>query len=68
MNKVIKGLFPAGTVIVLERMDDDQAPKPGTKGVVKIIDDLGTIHMKWETGSSLGLIPGIDEFHKEERI
>lgn len=67
MNKVIKGLIPAGTVIVLERMDDDQAPKPGTKGVVDYVDDAGTIHMKWETGSSLGLIPDIDKFHREER-
>lgn len=68
MNKGIKALFPAGTVIVLEKMDDIQAPKPGTKGIVDYVDDVGTIHVKWETGSSLGLIPDIDKFHREERI
>lgn len=31
--------------------------KPGDEGVVNFIDDLGTIHVKWDNGSSLGLIP-----------
>ena len=53
---------------VLDKMDDIQAPKPGTKGVVDYVDDAGTVHIKWETDSSLGLIPDIDKFHREERI
>ena len=49
-------------------MDDKQAPPPGTIGTVDFIDDAGTIHMSWETGSSLGLIPETDSFEviKEE--
>lgn len=34
----------------------------GTVGVVDFVDDIGTIHIKWENGSSLGLIKGVDEF------
>jgi hypothetical protein len=35
---------------------------PGTVGVVTHIDDAGSIHMRWENGSSLALIPEIDSF------
>ena len=34
----------------------------GTKGEVDFVDDIGTIHVSWETGSSLGLVVGTDEF------
>lgn len=43
-------------------MDDEQAVPTGTYGTVYHIDDLGTIHVSWENGSGLGLIPGVDEF------
>ena len=35
---------------------------PGTVGEVTHIDDAGSIHMRWENGSSLALIPEIDSF------
>lgn len=40
--------------------------KMAEEGVMskKIVDDAGMIHMHWETGSSLGLAPGEDSFHK----
>lgn len=43
-------------------MYDLQELQTGTKGTVNFVDDMGTIHMKWENGSTLGLIDGIDEF------
>lgn len=52
--------YPVGTVVELVRMNDVQAPSVGTKGVVEIIDDMGTIHVKWENGSSLGVVYGED--------
>ena len=54
--------YPKGTKIELIRMNDTQAPPTGTIGIVDYIDDIGTIHMKWETGSTLGLFEGEDEF------
>ena len=33
--------YPAGTMVVLERMDDIQAPPPGTVGTVLGVDDTG---------------------------
>lgn len=52
-----------GTRIRLIQMRDEKYPvKPGTTGTVSHIDDIGTIHMIWDNGRSLGLIPGIDSF------
>lgn len=43
---------------------DDQYTnlKPGNIGIVNFIDDFGTVHVNWDDGSSLGLIPGIDKW------
>lgn len=60
--KTLRELYPAGTRIRLLKMDDIQAPPAGTEGTVTFIDDAGTIHMRWDTGSSLGLISEEDEF------
>lgn len=61
--------FPIGTRIELIAMDDPQAPLSGTRGTVDHIDDAGHIHMKWDNGSSLALVPDEDKFRtltKEE--
>lgn len=31
--------------------------KPGDQGTVGFTDSMGTIHVKWDSGSSLGIIP-----------
>ena len=56
--------YPTGTVVKLVKMDDSQAPPPGTKGTVRYVDDIGTIHVSWETGSSLGIVYGMDKIEK----
>ncbi len=58
--------YPAGSRVELVHMDDFQAPPPGTCGTVKYVDDAGTIHVAWDTGSSLGLVYGVDLFKKKE--
>ena len=55
--------YPAGTKLQLISMRDEKYPiLPGTIGVVTHIDDMGSIHMKWQNGSSLALIPEVDSF------
>lgn len=49
-------------VVKLIAMDDPQAPKKGTLGYVTSIDDAEQIHVVWENGSTLALIPGKDDF------
>ena len=34
----------------------------GEEGTVQFVDDLGTLHVKWDSGSSLGLVPGEDSW------
>ena len=51
-----------GKRVELVYMNDGQARPVGTKGVVTRVDDMGTIHVNWENGSSLGLIPDEDKF------
>lgn len=34
--------------------------QPGVEGTVVYIDALNTIHVYWDNGSNLGLIPGVD--------
>jgi len=36
--------------------------KPGTRGTVTFVDGLDTVHVAWDDGSRLGLIPGVDEW------
>lgn len=57
--------YPKGTKLKCHHMEDPFHPVPsGTIGEVDHIDDAGQIHMKWENGSSLALIPGEDSFGK----
>ena len=53
--------YPKGTRVRLIRMDDMQAPPAGCLGRVRIVDDIGTIHVAWDNGSSLGVVYGVDE-------
>ena len=53
--------YPAGARVELLKMSDVQAPPAGTRGTVNHIDDAGTIHINWDTGSSLGVVFGEDE-------
>ena len=55
--------YPIGTKIQLISMRDEKySVIPGTVGEVTHIDDMGSIHMKWENGSSLAIIPEVDSF------
>jgi hypothetical protein len=60
----LKQRFPIGTKVELVCMNDTQAPMIGTKGIVKYIDDVGTIHVEWENGSTLGVAYGEDKCRK----
>lgn len=60
----IRREYPSGTRVVLERMDDAQAPPIGTKGTVLDVDDTGSLLMSWDTGSGLNVIFGEDIVRK----
>lgn len=54
--------YPTGTIVKLISMDDVQSPPVGTIGEVTMIDDMGSIHVNWQNGSTLALIPDVDSW------
>ena len=65
--KRMKDTYAPGTRIQLDYMGDDPRPiPPGTKGTVRIVDDMGIVHCDFDNGRRLGLVPGEDVFHITE--
>ena len=63
--KKIREDYPPGTKVeVVEFHDQYRDSPPGTKGVVRVIDDTGTLHCDFENGVSLGALWGIDYVKK----
>jgi len=58
----LRNKYVPGIRIKLIFMDDVQRPDSGTVGTVVGVDDIGSIHMKWDNGSSLAIVPDEDEF------
>ena len=56
--------YPRGTRVELVRMDDRQAPPPGTQGTVLGVDDTGSLLMRWDNGSGLNVVYGEDIVRK----
>lgn len=50
-----------GKRVKLIRCEDPHTSIPhGTEGTIVSVDSLGTRHINWDDGHSLGLIPGVD--------
>lgn len=62
----IKHEYPRGTRVELTKMDDIQAPPVGTQGTVIGVDDIGSIMVDWDNGSSLSVVFGEDRCRKLE--
>jgi hypothetical protein len=43
-------------------MDDPYPVPQGTEGTISGIDGIGQIQVKWDNGSTLSVIEGIDNF------
>ena len=67
MVSCLRESYPTGCRVMLDNMEDIQAPPIGTLGTVRHIDDMGTIHVAWDNGSSLGVVWGADSCHRIEK-
>ena len=57
--------YPEGTRVALVRMDDPYTKlRPGDQGTVIAVDDIGTVHIQWDSGSTLGAAYGADVIRK----
>ena len=62
----IREMYPIGSKIVLDELNDTLRAKDfprGISGIVQNIDDQGQIGCVWENGSRFTLIHGVDLFH-----
>lgn len=65
MAERYKESYPPGTRIMLLQMGDDpRSVEPNTRGTVKFVDDMGTLHCDFDNGRQLGVIPGEDSFRR----
>ena len=62
--QTLRKRYPAGCRVKLIRMEDPQAPPVGTEGTVLDVDDMGSILVCWDNGSSLSVAYGIDRCRK----
>lgn len=44
--------FPVGCRVVLDRMEDAQAPALGTQGTCRGVDDAGSVMVSWDTAAA----------------
>ena len=67
MLKQLKEHYTAGTRVMLIRMSDSYTNlRQGDRGTVTVVDDIGTIHVNWDRGSTLGVVFGEDECRRIE--
>ena len=68
MLKQLKAYFTTGTRVKLIQMNDPYTKiEPGDTGTVISVDDIGTIHISWDKGGSLGVAFGEDLCEKIEK-
>ena len=60
----LREAYPKGSRVELIQMDDLQAPPIGTLGIVIGVDDIGSIMVHWDNGSSLSVVWGADICHR----
>jgi len=57
--------YPKGTRVELVSMNDPYTKlKPGDRGTVSMVDDIGTVFVDWDCGSGLGVAHGEDHIRK----
>ncbi len=52
--------YPRGARAELLKMKDDQAPPVGTRGTVIGVDSIGSVMVRWDNGSGLNVLYGVD--------
>lgn len=62
--KALRVKFPVGCRVVLDQMDDVQAPPIGTQGTCRGVDDAGSLMVAWDSGGSLSVAYGADICHR----
>ena len=61
----LRRFYPPGTRVALVSMDDPYTKlQPGDQGTVISVNDAGTVHIQWDSGSTFGAVYGEDIIRK----
>lgn len=61
----IRCRYPVGCRVELVWMDDPYSKLcPGEQGTVTSVDDTGTVFVRWDCGSELGIVYSVDQIRK----
>ena len=61
----LRKMYPAGTrVELVSRNNLNTKLAPGDRGTVEFVDAIGTIQVRWDCGSGLGVAYGEDVIRK----
>ena len=67
--EAVRKMYPRGTRVELVSLEDPYSRLPeGTRGTVDAVDDIGTIHVRWDNGSRLGIVYGVDSIRKVTEV
>lgn len=53
---------PGDRIRLISTTDSHTRLSPGSLGTAGFVDGCGTVHVVWDDGHMLGLIPGADHF------
>ena len=57
MLKQLKEYYTTGTRVMLIRMSDPYTNlRQGDRGTVSFVDDIGSIHVNWDSGGNLAVL------------
>ena len=48
--------------ILCIKMKNETSVKGGDEGTIQFVDDIGNIHVNWDNGSTLSILPDVDKF------
>ena len=58
----LRNIYKPGIKVRLLYMEGELQMPKGLEGIIDYVDDAPQIHVTWENGSSLALIPEVDKF------
>lgn len=56
MNKKPSQALVGRRIRLIKCNDTYSVIQPGSEGIVDLVDDVGTVFVKWDNGGSLGLV------------
>lgn len=60
--ELLRDQWEGRRIRLLSLSDQHTRLMPGAMGTVSLVDSAGSLHVRFDNGTHLGLIPGIDEW------